>query len=128
MATWQNLVLISSLDSSEVHEWTWDGEDLLLFRTTDGNWHAISAYCPHMQNYIPNGLAPGSPLDDLLKPQGLSCPYHGWIFNGTGHCVSIPPAQPVPKWAVGEKPATGAWPCRIEGEWLQIQGYAPSTS
>ena len=68
----------AALAPGEVVELNWQGEDLLLYRTPAGECQAIGAYCPHMGNYIPSGLAPGKSLSALLQHDELRCPYHCW--------------------------------------------------
>jgi len=60
------------------------GENLALYRTEAGELGLVSQRCPHRGA----SLAYGIPEDD-----GLRCPYHGWLFNGTGQCLEQP-AEP----------------------------------
>ena len=58
------------------------GRDFVLFRGTDGAAHCLSDVCPHRGAR----LARGRCHDDGT----VSCPFHGWQFNGTGQCTRIP--------------------------------------
>jgi 5,5'-dehydrodivanillate O-demethylase len=60
------------------------GENLALYRTEAGELGLVSERCPHRGA----SLAYGIPEED-----GLRCPYHGWKFSGTGHCLEQP-AEP----------------------------------
>jgi len=54
------------------------GRDFILFRTDRGEVHATSAYCPHL----------GAHLGDArVEGDELRCAFHGFRFNGEGHCV-----------------------------------------
>jgi 3-ketosteroid 9alpha-monooxygenase subunit A len=120
MTTWQTLMPSVLLTPGEVLEINWQGEDLLLYRTAAGACHTITAYCPHMGNYIPNGLAPGTPLAALLEHEELRCPYHGWRFNGAGQCTHIPQGQPVPVAVRQGRAVARSWRIREQGEHIQI--------
>ncbi len=57
------------------------GEELALFRDTQGKLGLIDAYCAHRRA----NLVYGMPEED-----GLRCPYHGWKYDGAGRCVEQP--------------------------------------
>ncbi|MFN6572199.1 aromatic ring-hydroxylating dioxygenase subunit alpha [Dendronalium sp. ChiSLP03b] len=54
---------------------------IAVYRDANGQLHALEDACPHKGVALHKG-----------KVQGchLACPYHGWEFNGSGDCVSIP--------------------------------------
>jgi 3-ketosteroid 9alpha-monooxygenase subunit A len=110
----------AQLAPGQVVETTWRDEDLLLYRTQTGECVAITAYCPHMNNYMPNGLAPGTPLAALLVHDELCCPYHGWRFNGEGRCTHIPQGQRVPPAVSRGRAVARSWPVREQGRYIQI--------
>ena len=56
------------------------GEDLALFRTTNGELGLVDARCPHRGASLAEGFA-----DD----RALRCPYHGWAFDPCGACVDV---------------------------------------
>ena len=120
MNNWQNLNHAVNLAPGEVIEIEWRGDDLLLYRTTAGEYRAITAYCPHMGNYIPNGLAPGQSLSALLQRDELRCPYHGWRFNGEGQCTHIPQGQSVPIAVKQGRAVARHWRVREENGQIQI--------
>jgi phenylpropionate dioxygenase-like ring-hydroxylating dioxygenase large terminal subunit len=120
MTIWQNLMPSAALAPGEVMEISWRGEDLLLYRTAAGACGAITAYCPHMGNYIPNGLAPGKPLAALLARDELRCPYHGWRFNGQGQCTHIPQSQAVPASVRRGRAIARSWRVREQARQIQI--------
>jgi len=59
-------------------------EELVLWRRADGSVHVWDDRCPHRGAK----LSLGRVVDDTL-----TCPYHGWRFDGEGRCV-LKPAQP----------------------------------
>jgi phenylpropionate dioxygenase-like ring-hydroxylating dioxygenase large terminal subunit len=57
------------------------GEDLVFFRDSrDGKVYALNGWCPHR----------GAPLwlGKSHFPGTISCPYHGWTFDGSGKCIA----------------------------------------
>ena len=115
MTTWQDLMPGTALAPGELIEITWQGEDLLLYRTAAGECQAIGAYCPHMGNYIPSGLAPGKSLSALLQHDELRCPYHCWRLNGDGQCTHIPHGQRAPEAVRRGRPVARCWLVRERG-------------
>ncbi len=105
-------VIEGDLGSGEVVEVTCRDEDLLLYRTPNGNLHAVTAYCPHLKNYMPNGLPAGSALSELLHENELQCPFHGWRFNKAGQCSHVPPGQRVPPAVRAGRPILRRWEVR----------------
>ena len=65
------------------------GEDLVLFRTLDGRLGLLDEACPHRGASLRCGQVDGD---------GIACPYHGWKYDPTGRCLSMPAeAAPRPK-------------------------------
>ena len=68
-----------------------NGQRIVLFRGTQGQAHALDARCPHRGANLALGR---------LKDGCITCPYHGWRFDGKGRVVEIPsepPSKPVPE-------------------------------
>ncbi|GLT11427.1 Rieske 2Fe-2S domain-containing protein [Sulfitobacter porphyrae] len=57
------------------------GEDLVLFRDSEGELGLIARGCPHRGADLCYGR---------LEDNGLRCPFHGWHFNRNGQCVEQP--------------------------------------
>jgi 5,5'-dehydrodivanillate O-demethylase len=57
------------------------GEDLVLFRTTEGELGLVDELCPHRRASLRYGA---------VDAQGIRCPYHGWKFDRGGRCVEMP--------------------------------------
>lgn len=57
------------------------GEDLVLFRDSEGELGLIGRHCPHRGADMCFGR---------LEENGLRCPFHGWHFNRAGQCVEQP--------------------------------------
>lgn len=61
------------------------GEDLVLFRTLDGDLGLVAERCPHRMTQLKYGY-PDRP--------GLRCCYHGWMFAPSGQCLDTPLEAP----------------------------------
>lgn len=57
------------------------GEDLVLFRDSEGQLGLIGRHCPHRGADMCFGR---------LEENGLRCPFHGWHFDRSGQCVEQP--------------------------------------
>ena len=57
------------------------GQDFVLWRDEEGQAHCLSNTCCHRGGSLGNGL---------VAAGCIQCPYHGWRFNGAGHCVRVP--------------------------------------
>ena len=60
------------------------GETLVLFRDKKGRVGLLEDRCPHRGASLSYGR---------VEERGLSCPYHGWLFDTRGHCLETP-AEP----------------------------------
>ena len=61
------------------------GEDLVLFRTPQGELGLIGDRCPHRLANLKFGIP---------DQGGLRCAYHGWMFSPEGRCVDMPLEAP----------------------------------
>jgi phenylpropionate dioxygenase-like ring-hydroxylating dioxygenase large terminal subunit len=80
------------------------GEDLVLFRDPDGRVGLLGLFCPHRGASLEYGD---------IEAGGLRCPYHGWLFNVSGHCLEMP-AEPKGS-GFPEKVKHGSYPVRELG-------------
>src|SRR4051794_3630750 len=60
------------------------GEDLVLFRDKSGNAGLIQDHCAHRG---------ASMLYGRVEERGISCAYHGWLYDTSGNCLETP-AEP----------------------------------
>ncbi|WP_312550310.1 Rieske (2Fe-2S) protein [Massilia sp.] len=79
---WWIVALSEQLAPGKVLAAVCNGQQLALFRNSEGEAFALEDRCPHRR--VP--LSPGQ-----VRPGGLQCPYHGWTFDGaSGRCTDIP--------------------------------------
>lgn len=61
-------------------------ENIVLWRDAQGRTHAWADKCPHRGAK----LSLGRVEVDAQGASKLECAYHGWQFDGTGHCTLVP--------------------------------------
>jgi phenylpropionate dioxygenase-like ring-hydroxylating dioxygenase large terminal subunit len=61
-------------------------ENVVLWRDAQGRAHAWADKCPHRGAK----LSLGRVEVDAQGVSSLECAYHGWQFDGTGHCTLVP--------------------------------------
>ena len=77
------------------------GEDMVFYRTKNGEPVALEDSCPHRR--LP--LSKGRLLNDNIE-----CGYHGLQFDRSGHCVAAPTQNRIPPSAtVRSYPVTDKW-------------------
>lgn len=82
---WHPVALAQDIsDEQPTHHVRILGEDLVLFKDKSGKVGLIADRCPHRG---------ASLLYGRVEKRGLSCPYHGWLFDTEGHCLETP-AEP----------------------------------
>ena len=60
---------------------TFAGQPIVLVRPEEGALFALEDRCAHRQVPLHAGV---------VCPKGLQCSYHGWTYDETGRCVSVP--------------------------------------
>ncbi len=77
---WYGVALSSELRHQPLSVTLWH-QAIVLFRDSQGHVHALEDRCPHRQVKLSDGK---------VVQDNLECIYHGWQFDGGGHCASIP--------------------------------------
>jgi phenylpropionate dioxygenase-like ring-hydroxylating dioxygenase large terminal subunit len=85
---WFAIAWSKDLVRGDVKRIQYFGEELVLFRTRDGEAKVLDAYCPHLGAHLAEG---GRVVGDSIR-----CPFHGWQFDGNGNCVKIPYCERIP--------------------------------
>ena len=78
---WIPIAPLAQLDENPVRKVRVLGEDLVLYRTTEGSLGLIGDRCLHRLVDLQFGIP---------DAKGLRCPYHGWLFGETGECLERP--------------------------------------
>ena len=61
------------------------GEDLVIFKTTKGNYGLVHKACPHRRASMGYGKT---------EDEGIRCCYHGWLFSTNGEILETPGEDP----------------------------------
>src|SRR5712692_296185 len=61
------------------------GEDLVIFRSSEGRYGCMAESCAHRGCSLYYGF---------IEPEGIRCAYHGWKYDVTGRCLEIPSEGP----------------------------------
>lgn len=76
---WQAVALSRDLGVTPRRIW-WNNRPLVLFRGAEGI-AALIDRCPHRHAPLSAGR---------VVAGAVECPYHGWRFDGAGHCTHLP--------------------------------------
>tara|TARA_B100002051_G_scaffold48061_2_gene42661 strand:+ start:601 stop:1926 length:1326 start_codon:yes stop_codon:yes gene_type:complete len=83
---WWPVSYLQDLNQAKPNRFTLLDRDLVIWwEMSQQQWRVFPDVCPHR-------LVPLS--EGRINDQGqLECPYHGWSFDGEGHCRRIPQAE-----------------------------------
>ena len=84
------------------------GEDLILFRTTEGAFGLVHKHCPHRRASLAFGKC---------EARGIRCCYHGWLFAPDGEILETPGEADDAEPAIDVRARTrlGAYPVHVYG-------------
>ena len=85
------------------------GEDLVVFRDTNGKLGVLGEYCLHRRASLAYGRN---------EDCGLRCLYHGWKFDVEGNVVDMPSEAPGAAQRLGRK--TKSYPAREAGGFIWV--------
>jgi 5,5'-dehydrodivanillate O-demethylase oxygenase subunit len=78
---WQPVQIASDLVVGYPKQIRVMSEDFTLYRGESGTPYMVAPHCAHRQTQLSIGWVEG---------ETINCRYHGWGFDGTGQCVSMP--------------------------------------
>lgn len=93
---WHCLGLIGDFTDGMPHSVEIFDTKLVVWADTQGEIKILDAYCRHMGGDLSQGN---------VKGDNIACPFHGWLWKGSGRCAGVPYAKRNPKLA-----KTRAWP------------------
>ena len=106
---WYAVEYSAGLSPGDVKPLFYFDEHLVLFRTEDGRAHVMEAFCPHLGAHLGHG--------GKVQGDALTCPFHGWQFDGGGTCLSVPYARAMPKRAT-EGPCLYSYPVQERNQMI----------
>ena len=77
---WYPGVWAKEVGSKKPKRVTMLGDDIVFFKGKDGKVVALTDWCPHRNARLSLGVSE--------FPGTITCPYHGYTFDGTGQCVA----------------------------------------
>jgi 3-ketosteroid 9alpha-monooxygenase subunit A len=84
---WFQVAWATDLEPGTVLPRYYFGKHLVLWRDDRGDVHLQDAYCPHLGAHLGHG---GS-----VQGDEITCPFHGWRFDGEGTNTCIPYSERV---------------------------------
>src|SRR5262245_39646658 len=78
---WYPLARSKAVKIGKAHPVSFSGLPIVLVRGRNGEVFALEDRCAHRQ--VPLHLG-------VVEDDGVKCAYHGWKYNHTGRCVSVP--------------------------------------
>lgn len=116
-AGWFQVAYSDELAPGAVLPLQYFGQELVLFRTEDGQAKVLDAFCPHLGAHLGHG--------GTVAGSSIRCPFHAWCFDGAGQCTEVPYAKKIPP-----KASIRAWHVdEVNGmiyAWYHPFGEAPS--
>jgi phenylpropionate dioxygenase-like ring-hydroxylating dioxygenase large terminal subunit len=94
------------------------GERIVLFRDASGAAKALIDICPHRGVALSLGK---------VKDGCITCPFHGWRFDGDGGCVKVPWNPDAKREVLSAKPVPAIEQAGIVWLYTAIGRTAPST-
>jgi 5,5'-dehydrodivanillate O-demethylase len=82
---WHPVAAVAELNQNPVKAVKILGESLVVYRDRQGRYGLIDDTCPHRRISLVYGIP---------ENEGLRCPYHGWMFDGSGQCLEMPAESP----------------------------------
>jgi len=118
---WYAIEYSQKLAVGDVKPLRYFGRELVLFRTESGEAKVLDAYCPHLGAHLGHG--------GCVKGESISCPFHGWQFDGAGYCTNVPYAKRMPPKVDGVQ-AIGTYAVVEQNQmiwaWYHPKGAEPS--
>ena len=62
------------------------GDQVVFFRDENNKVVALNDACPHRGAYLSGGISSGKGNNEFKG--FITCPYHGYTYDGTGQCVA----------------------------------------
>ena len=82
---WMPFASVAQMEEHPTRAVTLLGEHLVAFKDRSGRYGLMQEYCPHRNVNM---------LWGIPEPEGLRCPYHGWLYDTEGHCLEQPAESP----------------------------------
>jgi len=78
---WMPIAGVSEFDNVPIKPVRLLGEDLVLYKSLQGQYGLVDRRCPHRRADLAHGM---------VEADGIRCSYHGWCFDVRGQCIAQP--------------------------------------
>ncbi|MBW1831762.1 MAG: Rieske 2Fe-2S domain-containing protein [Deltaproteobacteria bacterium] len=86
---WFQVAYSDEIKPGDVKSLKYFGDDLVVWRSEDGELSVLDAFCPHLGAHLGHG--------GQVKGNSIECPFHAWQFGTDGKCTAVPYAEHVPR-------------------------------
>ncbi len=93
---WFQVAYSDEIKPGDVKPLKYFGDDLVIWRSEQGELSVLDAFCPHLGAHLGHG--------GKVKGGSIECPFHAWQFGTDGRCTAVPYATHVPR-----KAKVGTW-------------------
>ena len=93
---WFQVLYSHELETGDAIPVEYFEQELVIFRTEDGDAKVVDAFCPHMGAHLGYGIREQTGKGPRIVGDSIECPFHGWRWNGDGQCTHIPYAKNLP--------------------------------
>ncbi len=86
---WFQVAYSDEIKPGDVKPLKYFGDDLVIWRSEEGELSVLDAFCPHLGAHLGHG--------GKVKGGSIECPFHAWQFGTDGRCTAVPYAEHVPR-------------------------------
>ena len=76
---WFQVLFSAELSPGDAIPLHYFGQELVAFRTEDGQAKVVDAFCPHMGAHLGYGIREHTGKGPKIVGDSIECPFHGWI-------------------------------------------------
>ena len=84
---WFQVAYSDEIKPGDVKPLKYFGQDLVIWRSEEGELSVLDAFCPHLGAHLGHG--------GKVKGGSIECPFHAWQFGTDGKCTAVPYAEHV---------------------------------
>jgi len=114
---WFQVAYSDEIKPGDVKPLKYFGQDLVIWRSEEGELSVLDAFCPHLGAHLGHG--------GTVKGSSIECPFHAWQFGTDGKCTAVPYAERMPR-----KASLPKWETREVANnimcWHHTEGKPPS--
>ncbi len=86
---WYQIAYSDEIQPGDVKPLKYFGQDLVIWRSEEGELCVLDAFCPHLGAHLGHG--------GKVKGSSIECPFHAWQFGTDGKCTAVPYAEHLPR-------------------------------